>query len=76
VPGWRFPEVPFNLQDRGGTFADCRVVDEDDLTVTFDYTATATRARMRVQLLKDTIEVVSWPSPVDEQVESLIRSAS
>ena len=70
---WRFPDEPFNLEDRAGTYARCSVVHEDDETPTIDYTAATTGARMRLQLLKDNIVTISYPTPTVEALESMMN---
>ena len=74
---WKFPERgEFNIQDKDGTFMGCRVVDEDVETITFDYTANLTAARMRTQILKDDIRSISWPVreyPTAAEVDQVFR---
>ena len=73
---WRFPDVPFNIEDKSGSYMQCSVIAEDDETLTFDYTANTTGARMRLQMLKDNIQTISYPTPTVEQLENMMNRES
>ena len=75
---WHFPEDrPFNIHDKDGQWAGCRLVEEDAETVTVDYWNDAAQQRMRAQIRKEDIRCVSYPisfdrpsrGPLDEQFE-------
>ena len=73
---WKFPEVPFNIEDKTGTYPMCIVVGEDSETLIFDYTAATTGARMRLQLLKENIVMISYPTPTVDQLQAMMNRKS
>lgn len=70
---WAFPDEPFNIEDKSGTYMNCSVVAEDDEPLTFDYSAQTTNARMRLQMLKENIQTISYPTPTVDQLQGMMN---
>jgi hypothetical protein len=72
--GWNFPAHAFNVEDlAGATYADCRLIAEDEDTITFECVAHSSRTLMRTQLTKESIRSISWPASADKSMEGFLR---
>ena len=58
---WTFPDDRlFNIHDKDGTWAGCRLVQNDVETVTVDYFNDTAQQLMRAQIRKEDIRYVSY----------------
>lgn len=73
MTAWVFPDVPFNINDKDGMWAQCRLVAEDEDTVTVDSIASNTGAVIRVQLLKQDIRAITYAPPAADAAEAFMN---
>lgn len=75
MPNWKFPNRTFLMSVKGGSgYKVLRIVEEDEETITVD-AETSSLFIVRVQLLKENIEDISYPAPsnFDEALERLVK---
>lgn len=70
---WVFPETPFNISDKEGMWAQCRLVAEDEESVTIDCISSSTGTLMRVQMLKQDIRAITYPPPTVVAAEAFMN---